>query len=139
MDLFKVAIKHGAECRIYNSINGFELKIYIQVNSIYKGQSARPSSFYSPLVVRMTGLLVVVINVLMAARNPESSSKITSTSSNSISEVAVFLLCSSLFLSLWVLAAGKFTAGSLSLLPHSRALIEFLQEAVCGNRSKALF
>lgn len=81
-----------------------------------------------PLVVRMTGLLVVVIKVLMAAKKPTSSSNMTSTcgsrkqinpdqtwitcglisiklqvqeyqvakgftSSNRMSDVAVFLLC----------------------------------------------
>ncbi len=78
----------------------------------------------------MTGLLVVVINVLMAARNPESSSKITSTSSNRISEVAVFLLCSSLFLSLGVVAVGDLTAGSFCLLAHSFAFVTFLEAAL---------
>lgn len=43
----------------------------------------------------MTGLLVVVMKVLMAARKPESSSKMTSTSSNRMSDVAVLLPCSS--------------------------------------------
>lgn len=43
----------------------------------------------------MTGLLVVVMKVLMAARKPVSSSKITSTSSNRMSDVAVLLPCSS--------------------------------------------
>lgn len=78
----------------------------------------------------MTGLLVVVMNVLMAARKPESSSKTTSTSSNRISEVATFLLCSSLILSLDVEATGEFVSGSLSLLHKSFTFVEFLQEAV---------
>lgn len=43
----------------------------------------------------MTGLLVVIIKVFTAARNPESSSNMTSTSSNKMREVAVLLLCSS--------------------------------------------
>ena len=75
----------------------------------------------------MTGLFVVVINVLMAAKNPESSSKITSTSSNRISEVAVFLLGSSLLFSL---AGGDLTAASLCLLAHSVAFVTFLEGAV---------
>lgn len=78
----------------------------------------------------MTGLLVVVMNVFMAARNPESSSKITSTSSNRMSEVAVFLLCSSL-VSLGVAAVGDLTSGSLCLLTPSFAFI-FLEAT---NRS----
>lgn len=59
-----------------------------------------------PLVVRMTGLFVVAMKVFMAERKPESSSKMTSTSSNRMREVAVFLPCSSLF-SLGVEAAGE--------------------------------
>lgn len=78
----------------------------------------------------MTGLLVVVMNVLMAARKPESSSKTTSTSSNRISEVATFLFCSSAILSLDVEATGEFVPGSLSLLAKSFTFVEFLQEAV---------
>lgn len=56
--------------------------------------------------MRITGLLVVVMNVLMADRNPESSSKITSTSSNKISDVADFLLCSSFLFFLRVDVTG---------------------------------
>lgn len=78
----------------------------------------------------MTGLLVVVINVLMAERNPESSSKITSTSSNRISEVAVFLLCSSLFFSLGVVAVGDLMTRSFCLTVHSFAFRTFLEAAV---------
>lgn len=78
----------------------------------------------------MTGLLVVVINVLMAERNPESSSKITSTSSNRISEVAVFLLCSSLFFSLGVVAVGDLMTRSFCLMVHSFAFTTFLEAAV---------
>lgn len=89
-----------------------------------------PNSSYSPLVVRITGLLVVVMNVLMAERKPESSSKITSTSSNRISEVANFLLCSSQMLSLDMEATGGFAAGTWSLLPNTFAFVEFLHEAV---------
>lgn len=78
----------------------------------------------------MTGRFVVVMKVLIAARKPESSSKITSTSSNRISEVDTFLLCSSLMPSLDVEAAGEFGPGSLSLLAKSFTFVEFLQEAV---------
>lgn len=88
------------------------------------------SSFYSPLVVRITGLFVVLMNVLMAARNPESSSKITSTSSNRMSEVAVFLFCSSLLFSFTVAAVGDLTAGSLCLLTASFDFVIFLESAV---------
>lgn len=94
------------------------------------------TSSYSPLVVRMTGLLVVLMNVLMAARKPESSSKITSTSSKRMSEVATFLLCSSLTLSLDAEAAGEFVAAFLS---NSRTFVfEFLQDAV-GRGKNELF
>ncbi len=98
----------------------------------------RASSLDSPLVVRMTGLLVVVMNVLMAARNPESSSKITSTSSNRIREVAVFLLCSSLVFSLEEVAAGGLTAGSLGLLVDSLAFMLFLEAATHGDEIERL-
>lgn len=84
----------------------------------------------------MTGLLVVVINVLMAARKPESSSKITSTSSNRISEVAVFLLCSSLVFSLELVAVGEFTEGVLRLLAHSLAFGTFLEAAVSRDKGE---
>lgn len=63
----------------------------------------------------MTGLLVVLMNVLMAARKPESSSKITSTSSNRMSDVAIFLLCSSLLFSLGLLAAEGLAIEALLL------------------------
>lgn len=77
-------------------------------------------------MVRITGLLVVVMNVLMAARKPESSSKLTSTSSNRISEVAVFLLCSSPLFSLGVGAGGDLTVMSLLLLITSFVFRVFL-------------
>lgn len=82
----------------------------------------------------MTGLLVVLINVLMAARKPESSSKITSTSSNRMSEVAVFLFCSSLLFSVGVVAAGEFTGRSFCLLGRTLAFVMFLEPA--ANRGK---
>lgn len=102
------------------------------------GHCLKASSLNSPLVVRMTGLLVVVMNVLMAARNPESSSKITSTSSNRMREVAVFLLCSSLLFSLEEVAAGDLTAGSLGLLVDSLAFTVFLEAATRGDEMKRL-
>lgn len=73
----------------------------------------------------MTGLLVVLMNVLIAARNPESSSKITSTSSNRMSDVAVFLLCSSLLFCLGLLVARDLFLSLLSL-----AFMTFLEGAI---------
>lgn len=90
-----------------------------------------------PLVVRMTGRLVVAMNVLTAARKPESSSKMTSTSSNRMSEVAVFLLCPSLLFSFGVVAAaaaaGEFTERALFLLCRSPPLVTGLEAAVGGG------
>lgn len=88
-----------------------------------------------PLVVRMTGRLVVAMNVLTAARKPESSSKMTSTSSNRMREVAVFLLCSSLLFSFGVAAAttGEFTERALFLLCRSPPLVTGLEAAVGGG------
>lgn len=89
-----------------------------------------------PLVVRMTGLFVVAMNVLTAARKPESSSKMTSTSSNRMSEVAVFLLCSSLLFSLGEDAAGELTDGALLLLCSSLPFEADLDAAARGGNSE---
>lgn len=69
----------------------------------------------------------------MAARKPESSSKMTSTSSNRMSEVAVFLLCSSLLFSLAMAGAGEFTERALLLLCSSLRF-EVDLEAAAGWR-----
>ena len=75
------------------------------------------------------------MKVLMAARNPESSSKITSTSSKRMSEVAVFLFCSSRLLddSLpppALLAARGVFNGSFILMESSAGFMDLFRAAL---------
>lgn len=81
---------------------------------------------YSPLVVKITGLLVVVMKVFIAARNPVSSSKMMSTSSNKMRDVAVLLPWSSAEI---LVPVGVPLEHSLLLLSVSFALADFFGHA----------